>query len=122
LANVDNSIQHQKLSNTVERLRAYADKTIFHVSTTLQAARKIQELDFVYVDARHDYCSVLEDLEAYFPLMSRCSMMAGHDFLTAEEVRRLTSFQDWGLCPNGTRFEGAVKQAVVDSQFTPKTV
>jgi hypothetical protein len=114
LANVDNSVQHQKLTNTVERLRQFADKTVFHISTTLQAVRKISLLDFVYVDARHDYCSVLEDLKAYFPLMSKCSVMSGHDFLSAEEVRKLTRFQDWGLCPNGSRFEGAVKQAVLE--------
>ena len=36
--------------------------------------------------------------------------MAGHDYLLAREVRG----QDWSLCHNGTRNEGAVKGAVDD--------
>jgi hypothetical protein len=37
--------------------------------------------------------------------------MAGHDYMTAPEVKAISN-QDWSLCMNGTRQEGAVKGAV----------
>lgn len=45
-------------------------------------------------------------------------MFAGHDYLTAEEARvHLRSLgapnDDWGICGNGERHEGAVKEAVL---------
>lgn len=37
---------------------------------TNQAARHIQEpLDYVYVDARHDYCGTLEDIQTWWHLI-----------------------------------------------------
>ena len=36
--------------------------------------------DFVYVDARHDYASVLADLLAFWPKLAKGGIMAGHDF------------------------------------------
>ncbi len=36
--------------------------------------------DFVYVDARHDYASVLADLLAFWPKLAKGGIIAGHDF------------------------------------------
>ena len=75
-------------------------------------------VDFIYIDDRHDYCAVREDLELYWPVLKAGGIMAGHDFLTAEEARhalRGKSIQyDWALCADGRRNEGGVKQAVMD--------
>jgi FkbM family methyltransferase len=38
-------------------------------------------LDFVYLDARHDYTAVLEDLEAWFDKVRPGGILAGHDYL-----------------------------------------
>lgn len=38
-------------------------------------------LDFVYLDARHDYESVVEDLEAWFDKVRPGGILAGHDYL-----------------------------------------
>jgi len=38
-------------------------------------------LDFVYIDARHDYTGVLEDLVAWYPKLKDGGILAGHDFI-----------------------------------------
>jgi predicted O-methyltransferase YrrM len=112
-ANVDDGRQMGKLAHTVQRLRPYAAKTVYHIAYSAEAVRTVGELDFVYIDARHDYCGVSEDLRLYFDAMARCAVMSGDDFLTAGQVADLSG-QDFGLCANGTRHGGAVKQAVLD--------
>jgi hypothetical protein len=39
-------------------------------------------------------------------------MLAGHDYLTAAEVRVIDPGQDWSVCADGSRQESAVKGAV----------
>ena len=48
-------------------------------------------LDFVYIDAAHDYASVRADLRAWHPRLSPQGILAGHDFddhQNHEDVRR----------------------------------
>jgi predicted O-methyltransferase YrrM len=42
---------------------------------------KDNQLDFVYIDARHDYEGVLEDLEAWWPKLKVGGLIAGHDYV-----------------------------------------
>lgn len=37
-------------------------------------------VDFIYIDAGHDYESVIKDLEAWWPLVSEIGVLAGHDY------------------------------------------
>ena len=57
------------------------------------------------------------DLEAYWPLLKPGGIMAGHDYLSAEEVQ--DTGQDWSICGDGTKQEGAVRGAV-EEFFLPK--
>ena len=41
-------------------------------------------------------------------------LVTGHDFITAAGVRQVHPQEDWALCANGTRHEGAVEGAVRD--------
>ena len=88
--------------------------------TPKEAATLISDLsaDFVYIDDRHDYCSVREALELYWPKLKVGGVMAGHDFLTAEDARKAIPdsvvVQDWSVCGDGRRYDDAVRGAVMD--------
>jgi len=47
-----------------------------------EAANKYNDecLDFVFLDARHDYLSVRRDLQSWFPKVKKGGIMAGHDY------------------------------------------
>jgi hypothetical protein len=38
-------------------------------------------LDFIYIDGRHDYAGVKEDVEAWYPKLKEGGLFAGHDFV-----------------------------------------
>ena len=83
-----------------------------------EVAKKFEKeyIDFKYVDARHDYCGVKEEIEHYWPILKPPSgIIAGHDYNDNFEITDL----DWGLCGDGSRNEMAVKGAVNDF-FLPK--
>jgi hypothetical protein len=71
---------------------------------------KKESIDFIYVDARHDYCGCYEDINNYYPIVRCGGLMAGHDF----QFDSRPTNQDWGVCANGSRIEGSVKKAVLD--------
>ena len=86
IANVPQDIQEQFYQRTVARLRhAGARSSIWRMPST-EAAAKIpaHSLDFVYLDARHDYESVMEDLHAWFDRVRPGGVLAGHDYLDGD--------------------------------------
>ena len=52
----------------------------FLVSESTVAAERFDELDFVFLDAAHDYQSVLADLQAWWPRIKKGGVLAGHDY------------------------------------------
>lgn len=50
--------------------------------TSLKAAAKIKpaSVDFVFIDAAHDYASVSVDLDAWLPKLKPTGHIAGHDY------------------------------------------
>ena len=87
-ANVDQETQNKFFEETKATLKEYDPITEYYRMYSNEAARIIEKesLDFAFIDARHDYCGVKEDLEAYWPLVKPGAIMAGHDYVTAEEV------------------------------------
>jgi len=114
--NWNNEGHNENYAQAQEALKDYKDKTVFMRMLTTEAAKLIadQSLDYIYVDARHDYCGVTEDIKAWYPKLKLGGIMAGHDYLTNAELKKLDPDQDWGLCQDGRRNEGAVKKAVND--------
>ena len=53
-----------------------------HLCSSLAASRIVPDksLDFVFIDAAHDYESVLTDLELWFPKIRDGGIIAGHDY------------------------------------------
>ena len=61
---------------------------------SLDAARSVARasLDFVYLDGRHDYDGVLEDLRAWAPRVCPGGVIAGHDYQEMQVARALQTF------------------------------
>ena len=117
-ANVQNDVHENFYQATVENTKLYQNITKYHRMYSTEAAKKFEKesIDFIYIDARHDYCGVMEDIELYWPILKPGGIIAGHDYNDNSEIRG----QDWGLCGDGiTRNEMAVKGAVNDF-FLPK--
>lgn len=62
------------------------------VMESIQAAKKYQDgsLDFVFIDAAHDYDNVKADLEAWFPKVKEGGLLAGDDFYHKGVERAVT--------------------------------
>jgi hypothetical protein len=65
-------------------LRAGVEDVIFPLRMPSEQAAGLFEdgtLDFVFLDADHDYQAVRRDLEAWFPKVKRRGLLGGHDYL-----------------------------------------
>jgi hypothetical protein len=70
IANVDQGQQNKILDEARQALKTWESKLVWLRMFTTQAVAHVKEpLDFVYVDARHDYCGVLEDIQTWWPLL-----------------------------------------------------
>ncbi|HUE96342.1 MAG TPA: FkbM family methyltransferase [Longimicrobiaceae bacterium] len=83
IANVSQNQHDHFHQTTVARLQPFGARSTIWRSTSLDASGRIprHSLDFVYLDARHDYASVLEDLEAWYDKVRPGGILAGHDYL-----------------------------------------
>jgi hypothetical protein len=121
-ANVDDNAQEAIYQEALELKKTFGNVPKYFRNSSLEAAEYFLDgsLDFIYIDARHDYCGVMEDLHAWYPKLKVGGMMAGHDFLTAHESIRMSTAggsrmpEHWEICMNGTIHWNAVKGAVVE--------
>lgn len=83
IANVPQETHEGFYQATVRRLAPYGDRSTIWRTTSLEAAERIprHSLDFVYLDARHDYGAVLEDLGAWFEKLRPGGILSGHDYV-----------------------------------------
>lgn len=119
VANVDDMRQEKLYRESLRNTLPWKNKvTVLKMSSTEAAAKLPKEsLDYVYLDARHDYCGVVEDLHSFWGKVKPGGILAGHDFHSAAEVRAISPKQDWSVCGNGTVHPGAVKGAVVEFAY-----
>lgn len=115
VANVEQKQQDTFFEQTKQNVKLWENNVVIKRQYSVDAAKSIpdNELDFVYLDARHDYRSILEDLETYWPKLKVGGIFSGHDFCNAHEEPK-KSKQDWCIFSDGTRCEQnkAVKAAV----------
>jgi hypothetical protein len=113
-ANVADNVQEQIYQEALSNVAQFGSKVNVLRMLSSEAALQVADhsLDFVYIDARHDYCGVLEDLTAYWPKLRPGGIMAGHDFMTTAEVKSFNSKSNWSICHDGSVHESAVKGAV----------
>jgi Methyltransferase domain len=82
-ANVTQTRHEQFYAETVKRLEKFGDRSEIWRTTSAAGAARVEPgtLDFVYLDARHDYRSVKEDLEHWFEKIRAGGVFAGHDYV-----------------------------------------
>jgi len=70
--------------DVVRRLDAHmaSGRFVLHRNLSVAAADSVAErtLDLVFLDARHDYQAVVEDMDAWRPKVRPGGILAGHDF------------------------------------------
>jgi methyltransferase family protein len=83
VSNVPQEQQEALYDEAKRRLEAFGDRSSIWRMTSEEAARRIDpnSLDFVYLDARHDYESVKRDLQLWYERVRRGGLLAGHDYL-----------------------------------------
>lgn len=103
-SNVDGSEQQANLRETLSNIARFWPRVSVLQLTTSEAAPVFRDgsLGFVYIDARHDYCAVREDLALYWPKLAAGGILAGDDYGKLE----------WPWCQNGSRIEGGLDLAV----------
>lgn len=136
VANIDTNTTHEAFllfQQTQENVQPWNNKVKFHRMSSIKAAQFIgrESLDFVYINSRPDYCSVTEDIKAYWPLLKPGGIMAGQNFRSADEVLVAAQNEggggddgqdeDWSQCVDGSKHMGAVKGAVLDF-MTPRGI
>lgn len=115
LANVDDQVQENFKNEALNKLKAHEDKLVVCRNYTSVCVKQFENgyFDYIYVDARHDYKGVREDIELWWPKLKVGGIMAGHDYIDTEEVAKISG-QDWSVSADGTRNPDgkAVKSAV----------
>lgn len=115
VANVDDTMQEDFKQTALTALKQYENKIVVCRNYTSVCSTRFEDsyFDYIYVDARHDYKGVREDIELWWPKLKVGGVMAGHDYLDVEEVYQISK-QDWSLSADGTSNpEGkAVRSAV----------
>ena len=116
-ANVAQNVQNEFFDQTKEKLHRFEERgteLVYLREYSSTAVDKIPDnsLDFIYVDARHDFQSVSEDLRLYWPKLKNGGILSGGDFVNADEEP--WPAQDWCTFADGTKCENnqAVKAAV----------
>lgn len=76
---------NENMRACMTKLQPFKTRSVVVSALSVVAASSFPEndaarLDFVYIDAAHDYRSVWEDLVAWFPRVKRGGILAGHDY------------------------------------------
>jgi|GEM_PF-1080245 len=81
-ANVEQNTHNVFYEMTKKRLAKFGKRSDIWRMKSDEAAEKVEDgyLDFVYIDARHDYASVKEDLHLWYPKMKPGGLICGHDY------------------------------------------
>jgi hypothetical protein len=81
--NTAQAAQDETFEEAKKRLAEHGKRSSVWRMTSSEASERLpnHSLDFVYIDARHDYESVLEDLELWLDKIRPGGLIAGHDYV-----------------------------------------
>lgn len=112
-ANIRDPGQRDNLKAAIDNVADFWERVSMLQLRSHEASRvfKDEELAFVYIDARHDYCAAYDDIESYWAKVRPGGALAGDD---CNAQMSMGPWGDWDVCENGTRHSGGVYQAVHD--------
>jgi Methyltransferase domain len=86
IANIVQAEQDRLYRETVDRLGRFGSRSTIWRVTGEEAAKRVphHSLDFVYLDARHDYASVMQDLEDWIEKVRPGGVLGGHDYVDGD--------------------------------------
>ena len=81
--NVFQEEQEERYRMTVKRLKEYKERSKILRMTSFEASKLFDTntLDFVYIDANHEYEECKKDLELWWPKVKKGGVFAGHDYI-----------------------------------------
>ncbi|KAI2495870.1 methyltransferase domain-containing protein [Fragilaria crotonensis] len=105
-ANFDQAEQNNIYDEAIERTKPWKDKIHVCRNYTSVCVKNMPDghFDYIYVDARHDFKGVYEDLRAWWPKLREGGIMAGHDYVTQDDGPEQGG-QDWTTNYDGTKDE-----------------
>lgn len=111
-ANVADAEQEQFYADTKNVLEKHKGRWRLLRQDSERAAASFPDghFDFVYLDARHDYRSVQDDIRAWAPKVRPGGILAGHDYIDATEARGWNKYKD-GTISHETK---AVRSAITE--------
>ena len=104
-----------------KRLHPYGAEVIRGWSVDVAEQIENETLDFVYIDANHDFANVVKDIAAWSPKVRKGGIVAGHDFIrrnsdishhVVQAVRGWTEcykIEPWFVLGRRERREGEVR-------------
>lgn len=71
-----------RAAKTLER---HKGRCVFLRTDSLSASRRFkpETLDWVYIDGRHDYDGVIEDIRSWLPKVKKGGVLVGHDYVSS---------------------------------------
>lgn len=86
IANVPQEMHEQRYEETLSRLAKHGERSKVWRQTAAEASAAVaaESLDFIYLDARHDYASVKEEILTWYGKLRPGGIIAGHDYLDGD--------------------------------------
>lgn len=88
VCNTNDETRENDFIRTKERLIRFKDRIEILRMLSEDASKLFSDssLDFVYIDANHDYKYVLNDIQNWYPKVRKGGMIAGHDFTDDDTI------------------------------------
>lgn len=78
---------YETFLNNIEPVK-HIINPIRRISWEASSLYEDKSLDFVFIDAAHDYDSVIKDIKSWLPKMKSSGILAGHDYRNAPGVKK----------------------------------